>query len=85
MDLSLLIFLVSMTAVEFINFDFMRFWQDEAQRWTPSAGAHYRGRLRRRYTLVAVSVVGVYAAVALLVWLLVGFPDGAQARCPGTR
>ena len=53
MDVSLLIFLVSMTAVEFINFDFMRFWQHEAQRWTPSAGAHYRERLRRRYALVA--------------------------------
>jgi hypothetical protein len=76
MDLSLLIFLVSMTAVEYINFDFMRFWQEEARRWTPREGAHYRGRLQRRYTWSSVSVIAVYTAVALLVWTLVGVPDG---------
>jgi hypothetical protein len=82
MDVSLLVFLVSMTAVEFINFDFMRFWQDEAQRWTPTAGAHYRERLRRRYSWSRLCVVGVYAGVALLVSILVGSPDASAGVLP---
>jgi hypothetical protein len=82
MDVSLLLFLMSMTAVEYINFDFMRFWQDEARRWTPTEGSHYRARLRRRYTWSRVTVTGVYAAVALLVWLLLGLPDAADGPLP---
>jgi hypothetical protein len=82
MDLSLLIFLMSMTAVEYINFDFMRFWQDEARRWTPTQGAHYRTRLRQRYAWSRVSVIGVYAAVALLVWLFVGVPHSTGGSLP---
>jgi hypothetical protein len=82
MDLSLLLFLMSMAAVEYITFDFMRFWHDEARRWTPAQGALYRARLRRRYTWSRVSVIGVYAAVALLVWLLLGLPDATNGPLP---
>jgi hypothetical protein len=82
MDVSLLLFLMSMTAVEYINFDFMRFWQEEARRWTPTQGAIYRARLRRRYTWSRVSVVAVYAAIALLVWLRLGLPDAAEGPLP---
>jgi len=82
MDLSLLLFLMSMTAVEYINYDFMRFWRDEARRWTPTEGPHYRARLRRRYAWSGAAVVGAYAAVAVAVWLLVGPPDPAAGVLP---
>jgi hypothetical protein len=82
MDLSLLLFLMSMTAVEYINFDFMRFWQDEARRWTAAQGGRYRARLRRRYTGSRIAVAGVYAALALLVWVTLGLPDPAAGALP---
>jgi hypothetical protein len=82
MDLSLLLFLMSMTAVEYINFDFMRFWQDEARRWTPAQGGQYRARLRRRYTGSRMAVAAVYATIAFLVWLLLGLPDPAAGELP---
>jgi hypothetical protein len=78
MDLSLLLFLTSMTAVEYINFNFMRFWQAEARRWTPAEGVRYRARLSSRYTWARVWIVGVYASVALVVWLADGVP-GAES------
>jgi hypothetical protein len=78
MDLSLLLFLTSMTAVEYINHNFMRFWQAEAARWTPAQGVRYRARLSSRYTWSRIWIVGVYASVALAVWLADAVP-GAEA------
>jgi hypothetical protein len=78
MDVSLLLFLMSMTAVEYINYNFMRFWQDEARRWTPAEGAVYRERLSSRYAWARVWIVGVYASVALIVWLADGLPGAGH-------
>jgi hypothetical protein len=75
MDVSLLLFLMSMTAVEFINANFMRFWHDEARRWTPAQGAEYRRRLRGRYSRSRLAVALVYAATACIVWLLLRDPS----------
>jgi hypothetical protein len=72
MDVSLLLFLMSMTAVEYINHNFIRFWQDEARRWTPADGVRYRERLSNRYLWSRVWIVGVYAAVGTIVWLADG-------------
>jgi hypothetical protein len=82
MDISLLVFLLSMSAVEYINYLFMRFWRDEARRWTPIDSATFRARLRRRYTRCCVSIVAVYAAIAVLVWMLLGLPDAAAGPLP---
>jgi uncharacterized membrane protein len=82
MDNSLLLFLLSMTAVEFINHNFMRYWQDEARRWTAEDGALYRERLQRRYAWARLSIVAVYASVALLVWMTLGLPGTDAGPLP---
>jgi hypothetical protein len=66
-----------MTAVEYINYNFMRFWQAEAGRWTPAEGVRYRARLSSRHAWARIWIVGVYASVALAVWLADGVP-GAE-------
>lgn len=73
MDAALLVFLLSMAAVEFINYRFVHFWQQEASRWTASAGVEYQARIQRRCVRARALVAVAFVAIALLV-LPVGRP-----------
>jgi hypothetical protein len=66
MDVALLCFLVSMTAVEFFNHRFVRFWHDQGGRYAATEGAAYRRCVRARYWRSCVALVAVFTAIVLL-------------------
>ena len=68
MDLALLLFLLSMSAVEYVNHTFMRFWRDHARRWTIGHEAAYAARLQRRCHLARLAVVLAYLGIATIIW-----------------
>jgi hypothetical protein len=71
MDTALMCFLISMAAVEFLNYRFIHFWQREAAAWQLESGGAFRDRVRehcaRSWLLVAVSFgVTVLLVLSLL-------------------
>jgi hypothetical protein len=71
MDTALLCFLISMAAVEFLNYRFIHFWQREADRWDVSSTHAFTSRVRRgcvrSWLLVALSF-------GVTVWLVTLLP-----------
>jgi hypothetical protein len=70
MDAALLCFLISMAAVEFLNYRFIHFWQHEATLWSPSAGERFRARIRRACARSRMLIALSFAVTVLLVSLL---------------
>jgi hypothetical protein len=67
MDIALLCFLLSMTAVEFLNHRFVQCWHREGARFAASAGAAYRHCVRAHYLRSCAGVAAAFVAVAALV------------------
>ena len=84
MDAALLCFLISMAAVEFLNYRFIHFWQREAARWAPTSGEIYRARVRRSCArsrmILAVSFGVTVCLVALLPSVRQTLADPVTAR-----
>ena len=70
MDAALLCFLISMAAVEFLNYRFVHFWQREAAQWAPSSGEAYRARVRRSCSRSRMIVAAAFGVTVCLVALL---------------
>jgi hypothetical protein len=75
MDAALVCFLISMAAVEFLNYRFIQFWQQEAAHWTPTTGETYRRRVRASCTRARMIVAVAFAITVLLVLLLPAVRD----------
>lgn len=84
MDAALVCFLISMAAVEFLNYRFIHFWQREATRWSPSSGESYRQRVRRSCArsrmMVAASFGVTVSLVAMLPSVREALSDPVTAR-----